>query len=489
MPQPDWSVPQRQPAAALLIVLLKTVWGIIKSAWPIVLVFLFRSGAGAGSRFDQYELIAIGISALALVLAFVRWWTFRFHVEAGKLVVQKGWLQKETVVVPFEKIQSLNAEAGPLHQVLGVTKLTVDTAGDTKTELSIDAVHQHTVVALRQALQQGKVPEPEAAVDAAAAVQTVLQLNTTDLLKLSLSANHLETLAVVIAFGFRLFDDLRQAGADWLSTKNIHLPQGSVAVVLFTAVAVLIAIIFVSSLRIFLKYYGFTVRRSGASFFIRQGLLQVRQREVPFKKVSAVAWRANPLRWRLGLWLVEFVMAGGEEVRKKQRVELPVTTRAQMDALVTAYHSLPQPHDATGLRIHGSFVGRQTLLAGLVPAVFLAGVMVWWAGWQTAWVLLWPLFIAWRSLRKQRRFRAFVLEDVLYLSRSVWGRSHLLLQWQKVQKVEMHQSLFAQRQGLANVVLRYPGGSIVLPYLPLPEAQALLNFVLYKVETDMDGWQ
>lgn len=493
MPQPDLTQPQRQPAAALLIVLLKTIWGIFKSAWPILLVILFRSGSRKSSGFDQYEIIGVGISFLALVLAFVRWWTFRFHIVEGKLTVQKGWLQKETVVVPLDKIQSVNAEAGLLHQMLGVTKLSVDTAGDTKTELSIDAVHEHMVAALRAALQQ---VQPATAANseatstiAAAAVQQVLQLKTNDLLKLSLSANHLETAAIIFAFVFRLFDDLRQAGSNWLGSKNVHLPEESFGLLLFTAVAVLLAVVFVSSLRIFLKYYGFTVQRSATSFFIRQGLLQVRQREIAFKKITAVTWRANPLRWRLGLWLTEFVMAGGEETRKKHQVDIPVTTALQLGELVNAYHVVPTPDDVTGLRIHWAYTQRRTLFLGLLPAAIAIAIIANWAGWQSLLLLAWPAFVWLRSLRKQKRFRAFVMDDVLYLNRSVWGRSYLLLQWQKIQKVELAQGWYAQQKKLANIKLRYPGGSITLPYISLPQAQAFLNFVLYKVETDKEGWQ
>lgn len=486
MQQPDWSIPQRQPAAGIVIALLKTVWEILKALWPVLLLALFRKRSS--SAFDRYELIAIAASILVLVPTFIRYYFFQFYIANNELIIKKGWLKKETVVVPLSKIQTVNAEAGLLHQLLGVVKLTVDTAGDTKTEVVIDAVHKHTVTALQQYLQQQNNISTATTGPAKKEAQTVLHLGTTDLLRLSVSANHLETAVIIAAFGFRLFDDVRRAGGAWLDRQNITLPEGTASVIIFTLIAIVSMVMLVSSVRIFLKYYGFKVQRNSGSFYITQGLLQVRQREAKFEKIQAVTWRANPLRRRMGLWLVEFLMAGGQEVRKKQQLGIPATATSQLHQLVLAYYPLPQSEEDTAVHIQNAYVHRHTLMAGVLPALFAIASTAWWWHWGSLYFLLWPLYVLLSSRQRQKKFRLYVADDVLFVNNSVWGSSYILLQWHKIQQVQIKRSLYAQRHNLASVVLGHAGGKVVIPFTKISEANALVNYALYKVESSTAAW-
>ena len=127
----DWSKPQRQPVAGLVVVFINTFWEIIKRLWPFIILMLLGNNEG---KVNRYEILAVVLLGITIINALFSFLYFRFYMEEGKLIIKKGWLKKETRVIPLEKIQTVHIEQGPVHQVLNIVKLSIDTAGSQKTE-------------------------------------------------------------------------------------------------------------------------------------------------------------------------------------------------------------------------------------------------------------------------------------------------------------------------------------------------------------------
>lgn len=144
----DWSKPQRQPLAALGIVFLRSFLEILKRFWPLLVVMLLGNKKGS----DRYEWIGLVILALSVISALFRYLYFRFHLEEDKLVIRSGWIRKETKVIPLDRIQTVNIEQGPLHQLLSIVKLSIDTAGSQQEEAKIEALGRAMAEALKERL-------------------------------------------------------------------------------------------------------------------------------------------------------------------------------------------------------------------------------------------------------------------------------------------------------------------------------------------------
>jgi putative membrane protein len=199
----NWEKPQRQPLAGLVIVFIKTIWEVLKRVWPFVLLMLFRSKAG---RFDTLELMASLFAGLTVISSLINFYFFRFYILNDELIVKKGWLKKELVIVPLLKIQTVNIEESFLYNLLGIVKLSVDTAGSSNTEITIDALSRPMAKAL-----QAQLDAKENITIGNDAVHTpfsipILSLSGKDLLKLSLSANHVEAFFILLSFGFGIYD-------------------------------------------------------------------------------------------------------------------------------------------------------------------------------------------------------------------------------------------------------------------------------------------
>jgi membrane protein YdbS with pleckstrin-like domain len=63
------------------------------------------------------------------------------------------------------------------------------------------------------------------------------------------------------------------------------------------------------------------------------------------------------------------------------------------------------------------------------------------------------------------------------------GTHFILLTWNKIQSVEIEQSLYQQKHGLANLSMQTAGGEIRVPYIELTTAHLIRNYALYKIET------
>jgi putative membrane protein len=102
--------------------------------------------------------------------------------------------------------------------------------------------------------------------------------------------------------------------------------------------------------------------------------------------------------------------------------------------------------------------------------------------------LLWLPPALWVSVKYYQSWHWFVSEEGILAKWGVINRTSVLLQWYKVQAVAIRQSVFLRRFGLAHLTLYTAAGEVSLPYIPMEKAQAVQNFVLYKIETDRRDW-
>ncbi len=83
----------------------------------------------------------------------------------------------------------------------------------------------------------------------------------------------------------------------------------------------------ISIIRTTLKYYDFKLEETVQGWKISFGLINRQQLIVPFNKIQVISMRANLLRRKLDFWMVHIQAIGHEEVKNKQHINIPVTSR------------------------------------------------------------------------------------------------------------------------------------------------------------------
>lgn len=455
--------------------------------WPLLLIWLLRS-PGREARIDSWE-IAIGATSLLFLLSSIlEFYRFRFSIEGDELIIRKGIFTRTQLVLPLHRIQAVHIEENWLHQLLNLAQVALDSPGTEKTEVKL-ILKQREAEEFRRYIsgqQRQENPELSGTAKTEADVEpTLFQLGQRDLIRLGLSANHLEAFFLMLAFGFSLLDNLERAidfefsgFLRWLSDLAANSTAAALGMV---ALAILLLSIVLSLLRIALQYGRFAISRSAKGFRIQSGLINLKEKIIPFSKVQYISWKANWLRSRIPIYLLHFHAIGDENMKKKWTIRIPITQPGFVDTLLAYYH--PAINDqADYIRVHSSYILRRLWLLGILPLLLLFPILYYFRGDYAFGLILWPLYIALTAFLFRRRFRLYVAADALQICRGVFGHEYIVLRWENIQSVALRQSIYQRRHGLATLRIYTADRWISIPFLDQREAEIIRDYAMARVE-------
>lgn len=485
----DWSKPQRQSPSALVILLYKALIDVVKFLWPLLLLMILRKKSSGA---DTYEIMALVISILSLSKSAFEYFSFRFSLVNNELIIKKGFFTRKNITLPLEKIQAVHSEQTWLHGLFNVSRLSFDSSGSEKMEVKIEALDKARSFALQQLILGSKTEYLQAEVKTRQPREEIIvSLSGNDLLKLSLSANHLEAFFILLAFVYSSAQSIGVSDKEytgvlkWLySTVQADTFR---LLLLLTVFAMIISIGF-SVIRIVLVYFEFIISRSEKGFRIRSGLINKKEKFVPFKKIQFISWKANWIRQKIGLFLLQFHASGADHMENKMQVKTPITRQAFIPVLLENYHPLLPVKEITPVRIHQDYIYRRVLLFGIIPSLVLLPVLYYYAGTKALFILL-LIVVVWLSCWLfQRKFRLWPGEDALQVKKGFFGRHEIILKWNKIQSVHLEQGIYQRQHDLATLELFTAGGTITVPYIALDEALQIRNYCLYKIESSPEPW-
>src|SRR5687767_14640273 len=206
----DWSIPQRQGGPALLIIIFKTIIEILKGFWPIAIAILFT---GKSNRANRIQLFIIVFFGLVLLRSMIEFFFFRFQIINNELIIRKGFFTKSTITLPLERIIAVHIEQSWLHRVFNAAQVSFDSAGTEKTEAIIRAIPLKKAESLRQFITETQPENITIEKDQTPAFhnKAIITLSGRDLLKLCISANHIEGLFLLLAFVISVIDNISEA--------------------------------------------------------------------------------------------------------------------------------------------------------------------------------------------------------------------------------------------------------------------------------------
>ena len=477
-----WDEPRRQPAAAIVVVIFKSFVSIIKMFWPAFLAIVFSQRKEG--RAEKWIIISLIIVAGGLIYAVIEFFFFRYFVTRNELVVKKGFFNKREIVLPIARIQAVHLDQDWLHRILNIVKVSVDSPGASNAEVKF-SLKKETAEAFRAYLLHERSQHEAVSEIVPDNATPIISLNGSDLLKLGISANFLKAFFLLLAFFISMLDNLGgitgKDSGDWIVWIGDQASQSSAGILIFTVATVLFISVLASFIMVILKYGGFRMDRISNGFHIKTGLLNRKEKIVPFKKVQYISWKANWIRRHIPYYLLQFHAIGERQSKDKWDVSVPVTRREFFEPLLANYHTM-LPGSTPALRVQPSYVFRKTLVAFIICSIlflilyYLVETYAWWA--------FAPLpFTFIKSWLFQRKFNACISETAIQVNKEVFGKGSVLLRWDKIQSVSVKQSLYQRRKELATVKLFTAGGTVTLPFIMLSEANELRDYAVYKVET------
>jgi uncharacterized membrane protein YdbT with pleckstrin-like domain len=477
----NWEQPQRQSAVGIFLFAAKSFRE-----------FLALGAVMVGSLAQKQKPVTawiFTIGAMALLMfgrAFLEYFYFRFYVSAGQLIVKKGVLSKKTIVIPFERIQTVQLEQNLFHRIIHHYRVSIDTAGTEKTEVSIHALSYNKAINLKQILAGERSVSP-----GTESTETIIQLSAKDLLKLAISHNHLETVGLMIAFLLARFQDIKEwlgiDAYDWMETHSKQVAATSKLAGFLIFAALLIAIV-ISIVRIILKFSDLRITLSEKGFNLKHGLLHSHQQFIGSNKIQFIQWNANWVRRKIGMYMFHVKTTGEVHIKNKQRIQVPITRREHLYKLAAYYQPDLPSVDNIYNRIQPQYVFRKTLFTGFPLTLVAVGVFFFMIQWQSLWfsgILVYSII---RNMIFRKNFKFWVKDDAIEISSGVWGRKKLVLNWHKLQVVTISQGIYQRQKKLADLLLQTASGNVVLPYITLAEAQLLSDFAAMKTESTQKRW-
>ena len=438
--------------------------------WPLALLVLARR---------QAWILAVA-AAVVVVVVGLQWLRRTYTLGDGVLRIEEGVLARKRRLLPFDRIQQVDLVRKPLHRLLGVATLRVETAGGAGgSEADLEVIALAEAEHLRATLLRAKAaavtgsaapavgrvagtPPVAGTVEAPAApaerVLARLPLGQVALAGLT-SMRGLAALAVV-GYVFQLLDEAPRWLLDRLASRvdpGALAPSTApaVAVVGLLAVAVLFGLAAASSV---VTDYGFVLARSGDNLVVRRGLLERREAVVPLSRVQVVRIEESLVRRWLGFASVRIQSAGqaGRAEATASRLAVPILPAVQVNRLLGEL--LPGAAPVPMLLHPPPAARRRAIVRRVVPllvVVALVAFVLW--PWGAVAVVALPLAglageAAYRNLGHARH------GGFLTARRGALIRTTAVVPAAKAQSARTHSTLFQRRAGLATLRVDVAGG-------------------------------
>ena len=457
-----------------------------EAALPLIVFLVFGRG-------EWWELlILVGAVGLA-IYSFVYSFGFRYRIDAGELLVREGIFDRTERHIPFARIQNIARRSNVLHRVFGVTELRLESGGGIKPEAVMQVLRVADADALVAILRAGRSSLATDPADAnIATAQPLLVLPTREILKLGLISNRG---MVVVAGAFAAlwqFEPLRPDKA-WRMPFNwaeqvfgeISAQHFGVLTMLFGGAILLLTLFLLlrllSVVLAILMHYGFRLERDGDRLGGGGGLLTHAHGSARIDRLQMLHVEESLLHRLFKRMSLRTDVAGGVRAINDQSGKLhwlaPIGSQEQIDALLGCILKAPNLGSLPWRALHARAWRRRARWSIFFWLFATANVLFWFG--PIAFVLL--AGVAWSvvSARGWAAFSRYAIDDRFLVWRHGWhSRRYALIELDKVQAVELHQSPFDRRAQMASIQVDTMaadpmGHGIHIPYLPVAEGRAL----------------
>lgn len=459
-------------------------------ALPAIVLLVFGRG-------QWWEFVAM-VGALALALySLIYSFGFRYRIATSELVVREGIFDRTERHIPFARIQNIARRSNLLHRLFQVTELRLESGGGLKPEAVMKVLpvrDADALVALLRARRGADEVDVVAGQPPAStsAVEPLLQLPLPELVRLGLISNRGMVVVAGAFAAFWQFDPtsgkaafrplfnfaeqiVGEVEAMHPSVLSMVVAGAAVLLLLFAALRLLSVVLAV------LMHYDFRLERDGDRLGAGGGLLTHAHGSARVDRLQMLYVQETLLHRLFGRMSLKTDVAGGVRAYNDESGKLhwlaPIATPAQVDGLIASILQVTPLSALPWRALHARAWRRRARWPMALSLLLAAGLMAWFG----APGVLALLLVAWfaQSARGWAAFTRYALDDrVLAFRSGWWSRQYALIELDKLQVVELLQSPFDRRSGMATVRIDSMstdglGAGIRIPYLPVAEARAL----------------
>lgn len=459
-------------------------------------------------RKDAFVPLVIGavVAIASIAWGLVHSRTFRYELLDRELLVREGILIRETRHVPFTRIQAVNERQGPLHSLLGVTELVLESgsAGKPEAVMRVLGVAEAARIAavLRSAAASTDAASTEVPTTDPTQMRELLRVPTDELVLHGIISNR-GLVVIALAVGVVSqntdllellpidFERLAKDGADTAAGIGVAAMAGALLVLLL---GFLVFVRLLSVAYAILTLHDFTLRRSGDRLRVNRGLLSrvdLSGRVSGFQRIvlhQSVLHRVFR-RFALGVDLAgsSLVDGQGEPVSTRLDTLAPIATQAQAQTLLDEFLPGIRLEALDWRPLHRSAALRrwQRTSCALLPLLAVGVTAAWLLPDAPMTSLIAALTLAvaalaasaWHAHRWARWSAYATSEGVVVFRSGVWARCWTLVFDDRAQSMTLRRSPRDRREGTASLLVDVQsmttGHALRIPYLGDADAARL----------------
>jgi len=477
----------------------------IQGLLPLAAV-LFTAGE---NRWAVISAIAIGGVVVLLAGAVLSYLKFKFRLSGETFLIHRGVFKRKRLSLGYDRIQNVVLKQPVYFRPFNLVVLVIESAGSSGEEVSLAGIPRSLAEEIRTAVfarrkearesadaTQEATSEPQSAEDD---TQEIIRQPVPELIRYGLSNNQVWVFAGVVTGAMAqidwedlwFYEQIEKVGNEIAAFGK----TGALMIGISGVLAIFLLLLTFSAIGAIIIYYDYHMTRTGGRFHRTKGLFEKQESSLPEGKIQALvmrqAWPAKLLkRFHLELKQVGFsgMSADGNVHTNQNKFLVPSVTRSFAGDFSKILYPDFEWNEQDLKAIDPSFTRKVVLWIMLpiaaLPTVSLSIIFTP----QFLGLLLVP-FLLWPFVALRRRRYGYLRTHTHGLLRSGFvGQKLTAFPFYKVQTVQLWQSPGQRRKRLATLTIKLAGTSRTIPYMPLAEAEAWRDRILFEIERSKRAW-
>jgi putative membrane protein len=432
-----------------------------------------------------------------LIRAYLIYINFQFKIDQEHFILKRGILKKTNTAIPFHRIQNINFKQNIIQQIIGVFEVSIETAGSSNTEIAIKALSLSKAKGLKEIISKSSEFNKKLITDSE--TKPFVRVGFLELLKVSLTENHLQNLFLFLAILIGFFQQIQQiieglgkaAFLDGFIEDSKNAVSTSILFIFISLILVVLIAFMSSFVKIFLVHFNLTAYLKEDAFEINQGLFTKKSIVLKKHKVQNITISTNPLKRLVGISFITFKQAVSGKLNKKKNklIRIVGCKRAQVDVIKKSLFDTTELENKEKSFSNDYYKRRIFTLSFLFFLVLYTVLYLVFNQVEILYsiVVILPI-VVFLTLKKVNKRYYKITDSMLLIGKGLLETHLIYLELFKVQNIKMKQTIFQKRSNVTDLILQTASGKIKIPCINFDDAVKIYNHTLFKVETSKTSW-
>ncbi|KEK24917.1 PH domain-containing protein [Bacillus gaemokensis] len=352
-------------------------------------------------KFPFWYMIPIAVFVGTIFFAVIHWYYKVYWIKGNVLHIKQGMFVKKESYLNKERVQTINTSSNVLYQLLGLTKLKIETAGGGKEpEVSLAGVTLEEAKALISLLNEEATVKRENQEEITDSVlqeepkSSEYKLTWKEIIFASITSGEFGIVFSVLLF---IYSKAHDYAPKWIvekAEKYVMDFDFDVYVWVYGVAVLLVLSWILSTIRYAMKHANFTIVRNGNEIRVSQGLFEKKEIVLKTHRIQGITIKETLLREWLGYCSIHVEVIQNAEKGEKSVTIHPLMKKAHVSGLLE-HLELPYKMETNLIGLPKAAL-RRYLLGSWIFFIFLtiliAGAGIYFEKYIALLVLL-PLFI------------------------------------------------------------------------------------------------